>query len=91
MPLEAECHFYTKAAEHMGISNLTGKLLKNVKQSALSDRLLQRNCAINFDDFSISATDCNNLKLLLRESLLTERDKPIPNWTIKSFPLEPFY
>ena len=24
-------HFYTKAVEHMGISNLTGKRLKNVK------------------------------------------------------------
>ena len=34
-------HFYTKAAEHMGISNLTGKQLKNVKQSAISDHLLQ--------------------------------------------------
>ena len=83
-------HFYTRAAEHMGISNLTGKRLKNVKQSAISDHLLQCNCAINFDDFSILATDCNKFKLLLRESLLTKRDKPILNRTIKSFPLELF-
>ena len=83
-------HFYTRAAEHMGISNLTGKRLKNVKQSAISDHLLQCNCAINFDDFSILATDCNKFKLLLRESLLIKRDKPILNRTIKSFPLELF-
>ena len=83
-------HFYTGAAEHMGISNLTGKRLKNVKQSAISDHLLQCNCAINFDDFSILATDCNKFKLLLRESLLIKRDKPILNRTIKSFPLELF-
>ena len=82
--------FYTKAAEHMGISNLTGKRLKSVKQSAISDHLLQCNCAINFDDFSILATDCNKFKLLLRESLLIKRDKPILNRTIKSFPLELF-
>ena len=82
------CHFYTRAAEHMGISNLTGKRLKNVKTSAISDHLLQCNCAINFDDFSILATDCNKFKLHLRECLLIKRDKPILNRTIKSFPLE---
>ena len=46
-------HFYTKAAEHMGISNLTGKRLKNVKQSAIYDHLLQCNCTINFNNFDI--------------------------------------
>ena len=45
-------HFYTRAAEHMGISNLTGNHLKNIKQSAISDHLLQCNCAINFDDLT---------------------------------------
>ena len=55
------CHFYTRAAEHMGISNLKGKRLKYVKQSAVSDWLLQCNCAINFDDFGILATDYNKL------------------------------
>ena len=44
-------HFYTRAAEHMGIFNLTGKRPKNVKQSAIFDHLLQCLCAINFDDF----------------------------------------
>ena len=28
-------HFFTRAAEHMGISNLTGKRLKNIKDSAV--------------------------------------------------------
>ena len=82
------CNFYTRAAEHMGISNLTGKRLKSVKQSAISDYLLQCNCAINFDDFSILATDWNKFKLILRECLLVKPDKPILNRTIKSFPLE---
>ena len=80
------CPFYTRAAEHMGISNLTGKRLKNVKQSAISDHLLQCNCAINFDDFSILATNCNKFKLLLKESLLMKRDKPVLNTAINSFP-----
>ena len=38
--------------------------LKNVKQSAISDHLLHCNCAINFDDLSILATDCNKFKLI---------------------------
>ena len=83
-------HFYTRAAEHMGISNLTGKRLKNVKQSAISDHLLQCNCTINFDNFDILAAESNKFKLLLRESLLIKRDKPILNRTMKSFPLELF-
>ena len=83
-------HFYTSAAEHMGISNLTEKRLKNVKQSAISDHLLQCNCTINFDNFDILAAESNKFKLLLRENLLIKRDKPILNRSIKSFPLELF-
>ena len=77
------CHFYTRAAEHMGIPNFTGQCLKNVKQSAISDHLLQCNCTIKFVGFSILATDCNKLKLLLRESLLIKHDKLILKRTIK--------
>ena len=83
-------HFYTRAAKHIGISNLTGKCLKNVKQSAISDHLLQCNCTINFDNFDILAAESNKFKLLLRENLLIKRDKPILNRSIKSFPLELF-
>ena len=83
-------HFCTRAAEHMGISNLTGKRLRNVKQSAISDHLLQCNCTINFDNFDLLAAESNKFKLLLRESLLIKRDKPILNRSIKFFPLELF-
>ena len=34
-------YFFTGAAEHMGVSNLTGKYLKNIKNSVVSDHLLQ--------------------------------------------------
>ena len=74
----------------MGISNLTGKYPKIVKQSAISDQLLQCNCMINFDNFNILAAESNKFKLLLRESLLIKGDKPILNRTIKPFPLELF-
>ena len=77
-------------AEDIGISDLTGKCLKNIKQSAISDHQLQCNCTINFDNFDILAAKSKKFKLLLRENLLIKCDKPILNRTIKSFPLELF-
>ena len=59
----------------MGISNLTEKRVKNVKQSAVSDHLLQCDCSINFDDFDILASETNNFRLLITQSLLIMRDK----------------
>ena len=38
--------FFIRAAEHMGISNLTGKCIESVKQSAVSDHLLECNWSI---------------------------------------------
>ena len=83
-------HFFTKAAKHMGISNLTGKNLKYVKQSAVSDHLLECNYSIDFGHFDILASDANRFRLLIKESLLIKRDQPQLNKTIKSFPLKLF-
>ena len=43
-----------------------------------------------FDDFHILTGDSDQFKLVLRESLLIKRDKPILNKTIKLFPLQLF-
>ena len=83
-------HVFTRVAEHMGISNLTSKRVKNVKESAVSDHLLQCNCAIDFDHFDVLASDTNSFRLLIKESLLIKRDKPVLNRTVKSFPLKLF-
>ena len=74
----------------MGISNLTEKRVKNVKQSAVSDHLLQCDCSINFDDFDILASETNNFRLLIKESLLIMPDKPVLNRATTSFPLKLF-
>ena len=83
-------HFFTRAAEHMGISNLTEKRVKNVKQSAVSDHLLQCDCSINFDYFDILASETNNFRLLIKERLLIMRGKPVLNRNTTSFPLKLF-
>ena len=59
-------HFRVRAAEYMGISYLTKKRLKIVKQSAISDHLLTCDCNINFDDLTILSKDIN---LFIKESL----------------------
>ena len=74
----------------MGISNLTEKRLKFVKQSVVSDHLLERNCSIDYDHFDILASEVNRLRLLIKESLLIKHDQPQLNKTIKSFPLKLF-
>ena len=53
------------------------KRVKNMKESAVSDYRLQCDCVISFDDFDILASDTNNFRLLIKESLLIKRDKPI--------------
>ena len=83
-------HLFSRAAEHMGISNLTGKCVKNVKESAVSDHLLQCNCAIDFDHFNVLPSKINSFRLIIKDSLLIKRDKPILNCTVKSFPLKLF-
>ena len=59
----------------MCISNLTGKRLKSVKQSALSDHRLKCNCSIDFDHFGIQNSDANKFRLLIKENLLIKRVK----------------
>ena len=83
-------HFFTRAAEHMSISNLIGKRLKSVKQSAVSDHLLECNWLVYFDHFDVLASDPNQFGILIKESLLIKRDQHHSNKTIKSFPLKLF-
>ena len=83
-------HFVTRASVHMGASNLTGKRIKNAKESAISDHLYLCNSPISFDDFDILASISNKFKLLIKERLFIKRDKPLLNRTTKSFPLDLF-
>ena len=74
----------------MGLSNLTRKRIKSVKQSAVSDNLLECNCLIDFDHFDILASDANKFRLLIKESLLIKRDHRQLNKTMKSYLLKVF-
>ena len=74
----------------MGISNSTGKRLKCVKQSAVSDHLFECNYSIDVDHFDVLSSDANKFRLLFKESLLIKRDQPQLDKTIKSYTLKLF-
>ena len=61
-----------------------------MKESVVSDHRLQCDCVISFDDFDVLASETNNFRLLIKESLLIKRDEPVLHRTIKSFPLKLF-
>ena len=72
-------HFFTRAEEHMGISNLTGKGSNDVKESTVSDNQLQCDCTTDFDLFDILSSDSNSFGLLVKESVLIKCEKLILN------------
>ena len=81
-------YFFTRAFEHIGTSNLAGKRIKNAKELAISEHLLQCDSPIISYDFDILASDSNKFKLLIKESLLIKCGKSILNIAAKSFPLD---
>ena len=59
-----------------------------MKESAAFDHLLQCDCTVDFDHFDILASDINVFRLLIKESLLIKRDKPVLYGTLQSFPFK---
>ena len=83
-------HFKVRMSEHLEISALTGKRVKGDDDSAIKEHLLFCNHTPDFEDFSILATNNNDFKVTLMESLLINRDHPPLNKNKQSLPLELF-
>ena len=66
-------HFFTE----LRISNLTGKCLKSVKQSAISHHLLGYNCSIDFDHSDILASEAKKFRHPVKESLLIKQNHQV--------------
>ena len=73
--------------EHLGISALTGKRVKGDDDSAIKEHLLFCN---HTPDFSILATNNNDFRVTLMESLLLNRDHRPLNKNKQYLPLELF-
>ena len=76
--------------KQLGISALTGKRVKGDDDSAIKEHLLFCNHTPEFEDFSIFASNSNDFKVTLMESLLINRDHPPLNKNKQSLPLELF-
>ena len=72
---QSKRHFFVRVPEHLGMTPVTGKRVKNPKKSAIFDYIL-----LNEKKF----------KLHLKESFLIKRDKAELNRNIYSYPLELF-
>ena len=60
----------------MSISNLTGKRLKSVKQSAESHLLVECNCLIDLNHIDILTSETSEFRLLIKVSVLIIGDEP---------------
>ena len=74
--------------EHLGISALTGKRVKSDDGFATQEYLLFCNHTLDFEDFSILATNNKDFKVTLMESLLINRDHAHLNKNNQCLPLE---
>ena len=71
--------------EHLGVS---GKRVKGDNDSAIKEQHLFCNHSSGFDDSSILASNNNDFKVTLIESILINRDHPPLNKNKYSLPLE---
>ncbi len=86
-------HFHTRACEHLGISNRTGKQVSNPESSAVFDHIQVCTGLVNrpsLDSFSIIASASSDFHVKIKETLLISRDKPALNVNIISLPLKLF-
>ena len=76
--------------EHLGVSALTGKRVKGDNDSVIKEHQLFCNHSSGFEYFSILASNKNDFKVTLMESLLINRDHPTLNKNRHLLPLELF-
>ena len=69
---------------------LTGKRVKGDDDSSINENLLFCNHTLGFEDFLILATNNNDFKITLMQSLLINRDRPPLNKNKQSLTLEFF-
>ena len=62
--------------EYLRVSALTGKRVKRNNDFVMKEHHLFCNHSFGFDNFSILASNNNDLKVTLMESLLINRDHP---------------
>ena len=81
---------HTRISDHMGISPLTGNRRVNPSPTSILSHHIETGHPISFSDFKILSSSPSASELLLKESLLINKLKPILNGNIGSMPLSLF-
>ena len=86
--VETERHLHIRSWEYLSLYALTGKreTTKNWQSKITACFLITWVCLKNFQFWRIS-----QIKLLIKESLLVSRDRPLLNKQVKSIPLQLYY
>ena len=84
---ETERHLHVRAAEHLGVSPLTGKLVSQASFSAVREHTISCGYNAGFSDFSVLSSANSNFVLRIQESLEILRDNPALNRQLTSLPL----
>ena len=77
-------------SEHLGITPLTQKQIKNPKNSAIMDHVLLESHNTTYHNFSVLMPNKNRFKLHRKDSVLIGRDKIELSRNSYIFPLERF-
>ena len=81
-------YYTTRTSEHIGVSPLTGKCVKNNSEnSAVHDHMLFCKTVVCPEDFSVLAKSSCNFKLENQESILIKLLEPTLTKNISSVPL----
>ena len=87
---ETKRNLFVRASEHLGITSLRKKRVKNPKTSVIIHHFLLEGHNATYDDFSILTTESIKFKFHLKESLLIKRNKPELNRNCYTHPPELF-
>ena len=85
-----ERHLLISVSEHLGITPLTQKQIKNPKNSAIMDHVLLESHNTTYHNFSVLMPNKNRFKLHRKDSVLIGRDKIELSRNSYIFPLERF-
>ena len=81
-------HSKRRFCEHMGISALTGKVLKGQNITSVRDHIKKCKCNVSLTDFTVLCRDnISEHNLRIKESLFVQREKPNLNIQGTSIPL----
>ena len=83
-------YFKVRMCEQLGVSAVTGKIVKGDNNSAIKEYNLFCNHSSSLDNFSILASNNNDFKVILMESVLINKDHPLLNKNRRSQPSELF-